>query len=322
MAEKLDCLLPLPLLPLTMEALDREFTVHRLWQVDDKDAMIARLAPTTRFVAAGGHAGIDGALMDRMPGIEIVANFGVGYDTIDVKAAEQRGIIVTNTPDVLNEDVADIAIGLLIATVRELPQADRYLRSGQWPAANYPLTRATLRGRSLGIAGLGRIGKAIAKRAEAFGLSIAYYGRSRQDDVAYAYHDSILSLAKAVDTLVLILPGGPATRNLVNAEVLEALGPNGILINVARGTVVDEPALIEALRKGTILSAGLDVFAEEPKVPEALIAMDNVVLLPHVGSATQHTRAAMGQLLVDNLTSWRDGKGPLTPVPETPWKKA
>jgi lactate dehydrogenase-like 2-hydroxyacid dehydrogenase len=316
-----DLLLPLPLLPHTMATLDREFRVHRLWQAEDKDALIAGIAPTTRFIAAGGHAGVDGALMDRLPKLEIIANFGVGYDTIDAKAAAARGILVTNTPDVLNEEVADTAMGLLLATARELPQAERYLRAGKWPSGNYPLTRGTLRGRRLGIVGLGRIGKAIAKRAEAFGLAIEYYGRTRQSDVAYPYHDSVVGLARAVDTLMVIVPGGAATKDLIDAAVLEALGPKGILINVARGTVVDEAALIEALRTGTILSAGLDVFAEEPTVPEALMAMENVVLLPHVGSASLHTRQAMGQLLVDNLTSWRDGKGPITPVAETPWPR-
>src|SRR5689334_2422932 len=215
-----DLLLPLAILPHTMETLDREFTVHRLWQAEDKDALIARIAPTTRFIAAGGHAGVDGALMDRLPQLEIIGNFGVGYDTIDAKGAATRGIVVTNTPDVLNEEVADTAMGLLLATARELPQAERYLRAGHWPSGNYPLTRGTLRGRTLGIAGLGRIGKVIARRAEAFGLQIAYTGRSPQAGVAYRYYASIVDLARAVDTLMLILPGGSETKNLVNAEVL------------------------------------------------------------------------------------------------------
>ena len=322
MTSKLDLLLPLPLHDHAMAGLDAAFAVCRLWEEKDADAAITRLAQSCRFIAAGGHAGVDDALMSRLPKLEIIANFGVGYDTIDAAAAARRGIIVTNTPDVLNEDVADLALGLLIATVRELPQAERYLRAGQWPAAHFPLARATLRGRTLGIVGLGRIGKEIAKRAESFGLAIAYTGRQKQSDVPYAYCPSVLALAEAVDTLVLILPGGPQTRNLIDAAVLKALGPEGILINVARGSVVDEPALIEALQSGTILSAGLDVFADEPNVPEALIALDNVVLTPHIGSATVHTRRAMAQLVVDNLVSWRDGEGPLTPVKETPWPKA
>lgn len=321
MPDKPDLLLPAPLLPETMTALEGEFTLHRLWSADDRDAMLARLAGHCRFVGVGAHAIVDAALIDRLARLELIANFGVGYDAVDVAAAARRGIIVTNTPDVLNEEVADIAMGLLIATARQLPQADRYLRAGRWLEAPFPLTKGTLRGRSLGIVGLGRIGKAIARRAEAFGLTVSYYGRSKQDGVAYPYHATLLGLAKAVDTLMIIVPGGAETRSMVNAAVLEALGPTGILINVARGTVVDEPALIEALSRGTILGAGLDVFAEEPKVPQALIDLDNVVLLPHVGSASVHTRIAMGQLVIDNLVSWRDGKGPLTPVAETPWPR-
>jgi lactate dehydrogenase-like 2-hydroxyacid dehydrogenase len=246
---------------------------------------------------------------------------GVGYDIVDAKWAGEHGIIVTNTPDVLNEEVADLAIGLLLATVRQIPQCDRYLRAGKWLEKPYPLT-ATLRERTMGILGLGRIGKAIAKRAEAFGIAIAYHGRNQQADVPYAYHPTLAGLAEACDILMIIAPGGPETRNIVNKEILEALGPNGILINVARGTLVDEPALITALREGKILSAGLDVFADEPRVPQELIDMEQVVLLPHVGSASHHTRNAMGQLVVDNLASWAAGKGPLTPVAETSWPRA
>jgi lactate dehydrogenase-like 2-hydroxyacid dehydrogenase len=322
MPAKPDLLIPLPFLAHTMDTLDREFAVHRLWEASDKDALVDGLARSCRFLAAGSHAAVDGALMNRLPKLEIIANFGVGYDTIDAQEAGRRGIIVTNTPDVLNEEVADTAMALLLATVREVPQAERHVRAGKWLSGGYRLSRATLRGRTLGIVGLGRIGKAIARRAEAFGLTIAYTGRTRQADVAYAYHPSVLALAEAVDTLLLIVPGGEATRNLVDAAVLKALGPDGILVNMARGSVVDEAALVAALRDGTILSAGLDVFAEEPRVPQALLAMENVVLLPHIGSASQHTREAMGQLLVDNLTSWRDRGVPITPVPETPWPRS
>jgi lactate dehydrogenase-like 2-hydroxyacid dehydrogenase len=322
LSNKPDLLLPLPLFPRTMASLDQEFNVLRLWEAPDPNEALESIGPVVRFVAAGGHAGVDGALMDRLPKLEIIANFGVGYDTIDAKEAGRRGVIVTNTPDVLNEEVADTAMGLLLATARELPQAERHLRAGLWTEGTYPLTRGTLRGRTLGIAGLGRIGKAIAKRAEAFGLAIAYYGRSRQAEVAYPYYPSLIALAEAVDTLMLVLPGGAATRNLVGREVLDALGPQGILINIGRGSVVDEAALAEALKAGRILSAGLDVFADEPNVPPELMALENVVLLPHVGSASEHTRGAMGQLLVDNLVSWREGKGPLTPVAETPWPRA
>ncbi|WP_043879709.1 2-hydroxyacid dehydrogenase [Azorhizobium caulinodans] len=285
------------------------------------DAVIASEAGEIRGLATKGKLKVDGAFMDRLPKLEIISNFGVGYDTVDAAAAAERGIIVTNTPDVLNEEVADLALGLLLATVRELPQADRYVRAGGWLKGAFPLS-ATLRDRKVGIVGMGRIGKAIAKRVEAFGLPIVYHTRRPQADVPYKHYDNLVAMARDVDTLILILPGGAATRNLVNAEVLAALGPRGVLVNVARGTVVDETALLKALQDKTIAAAGLDVFVDEPRVPEAFFALDNVVLLPHVGSATHHTRNAMGQLVVDNLVSWFAGKGPVTPVAETPWPKA
>jgi lactate dehydrogenase-like 2-hydroxyacid dehydrogenase len=316
-----DLLLPRPMISQTIAALEREFTVHKLWEAEDAAALQAEVADRVRFLAAGAHAVVDEPLLRALPRLEIVANFGVGYDSIDAAGAARHGVVVTNTPDVLNEEVADLAMGLLIATVREIPQSDKYLREGKWPSSHYPLTQGTLRGRTLGIVGLGRIGKAIAKRAEAFGLSIAYYGRRKQADVAYLHYPTVLALAQAVDTLMIIVPGGAETRNLIDSEVLKALGPSGILINVARGTVVDEEALIDALAAKQILGAGLDVFADEPNVPARLLGLDNVVLLPHIGSASVHTRIAMGQLVVDNLVSWRDGKGPVTPVHETPWPR-
>ncbi len=207
----------------------------------------------------------------------------------------------------------------MLATIRQIPQADAYLRRGEWLKAPFPLT-ATLRGRKVGVLGLGRIGKAIAARCEAFGVSIAYTGRARQADVAYDYHPSVLDLAAACDVLIVIAPGGEGTRKIVNAAVLEALGPDGVLINVARGSLVDEAALVAALQRGVIAAAGLDVFEVEPCLPKELAAMENVVLLPHVGSASVHTRNAMGQLVVDNLVSWFERGRPLTPVPETPWR--
>lgn len=321
MTDKPDLLVTSPMMPLIIDGLAPAFTLHRLDLVADPDAMIDRVAPTCRFAVTGAHAHIDEAFMARLPKLEIVANMGVGYDTVDAAAAGRRGIIVTNTPDVLTEDVADLALGLLLATVRELPQSDRFLREGRWLAGQYPLTRATLRGRRMGIVGLGRIGKAIARRAEAFGVPIAYFGRRRQEDVSYTFFDDLEAMARAVDILMVVIPGGPSTKNLIDARILAALGADGILINVARGSVVDAPALIAALRDRTIYSAGLDVFADEPNVPQALIDMEHVVLLPHVGSATVHTRAGMGQLVVDNILSWKAGKGPLTPVVETPWPR-
>jgi lactate dehydrogenase-like 2-hydroxyacid dehydrogenase len=261
---------------------------------------------------------VNGALMEKLPKLEIVANFGVGYDSVDVKWAGAHGIVVTNTPDVLNEEVADTTLALLLQTVRQLPQSERYLRAGKWLEKPFPLSH-TLRDRTIGMVGMGRIGKAIARRIEAFGVPIVYHSRKPGAGVSYKHYPDLVSMARDVDVLVVIVPGGAATKNMINAEVLKALGKNGILINVARGSVVDEPALIEALKSKTILSAGLDVFADEPRVPKELMEMDHVVLLPHVGSASHYTRRAMGQLLVDNLASWAKGAGPLTPVPETPW---
>ena len=303
--------------PVVVDGIAANFTLLRAWEQADKDGYIREVASEVRGLAPGSHGKVDGALFDRLPNLEIVSNFGVGYDTIDAKEAERRGIIVTNTPDVLTDEVADLALGLLLATVRQLPQVDRYLRAGEWLKKPYPLT-ATLRGRKVGILGLGRIGKAVAKRLEAFGLEIAYHGRSKQD-VPYRYEPTLLGLATWCDVLLSVAPGGKETDGMIGAEVLKALGPDGILINVGRGSVVDEKALIEALHAKTILTAGLDVFTDEPRVPAELIAMDHVVLLPHVGSASVETRRAMGQLVVDNLVSWFSGKGPKTPVAETPY---
>jgi lactate dehydrogenase-like 2-hydroxyacid dehydrogenase len=314
-----EVLMPAPMMPMIAEGIASRFPLHRLWEAADREAAMEQLSARIRAMAAGGtHALVDATLMKRFPNLEIVASFGVGYDHVDAKWAAEHGIIVTNTPDVLNEEVADTAMGLLLSTVRQLPQADRYVRSGQWEQKNFPLT-ATLRGRTLGIIGLGRIGRAIARRAEAFGLPIAYHSRRPQPGVPYLYYPRLRDLAEAVDILLVMTPGGAQTTHLVDAAVLEALGPQGILINVSRGSVVDEVALIEALQSGKILTAGLDVYADEPRVPRALLEMDHVVLFPHVGSATQHTRDAMGQLVIDNLIAYADGKGPITPVAETPW---
>lgn len=312
-----DILMPSPMTPLVIEGLEKTVALHKLWEAPDREAELARLAPKIVGMAVGaGHQPVDAAFMGRFPNLKIVSSFGVGYDHVDAAWAGQHGIIVTNTPDVLNEEVADTALGLLLCTVRRLPQADRYLREGKWMDGAFPLSDS-LRDKTMGILGLGRIGKAIARRAEACGVKIVYHGRSRQADVAYPYYASLIEMAKAVDILMVITPGGPGTNKLVNADVLAALGPRGVLINVARGSVVDEAALVAALREGTIAAAGLDVFEVEPCVPAGLIGMDNVVLLPHVGSASVATRRAMGQLVVDNLLSFFAGKGALTPVPET-----
>lgn len=301
------------------EQLDERFRAHKLYEASDPDAMIAELGASVRAVAAGSHRNVDTDLMDKLPNLEIVANFGVGYDNVDANSAGKRGIIVTNTPDVLSDEVADTAIGLMINAVRELPQAEKFLRDGKWTSANYPLTPNTLREKRLGIAGLGRIGKSIAERAESFGLNISYYGRSDQK-IAYTFYDSLKELAENVDIIISVLPGGAATNKAYNEDVFKALGPDGTFINIGRGSTVDEDALIAALENGTIRSAGLDVFDQEPHVPEALMALPNAVLLPHVGSGSIYTRNAMGQLLVDNLTNWFENGKPLTPVAETPFQ--
>jgi len=307
-----------PLRPVIAKGL-AGFTLRELAAAAERDAALASLA-NVRAMAVTTMARIDEPLLARLPELQIISSFGVGYDHIDVRAAGKRGIVVTNTPDVLTEEVADTALGLLLCTVRELPQAERYLRAGRWRQGNYPLTRATLRNRSVGIVGLGRIGVAIARRLDAFGVPVVYHTRTPRPDVPYRYYPQLIDMARAIDTLMIVVPGGAATKNLINAAILEALGPDGIVINVARGSVVDEPAFIAALRDRKIMATGLDVFAHEPDVPEELVAMNNVVLLPHVGSASVFTREKMDQLVVDNLLAWAAGKPPLTPVPETPWR--
>jgi lactate dehydrogenase-like 2-hydroxyacid dehydrogenase len=315
-----DVLMPIEGMGDIAGGIEKRMRLHRLWREADPEAALRRLAPKIRGVAAGSHqATVDAALMRRLPNLQIVASFGVGYDHVDAKWAGEHGIIVTHTPGVLDEEVADTAFGLMLATVRQLPQAERYLREGRWPSGAFPLT-ASLRGRTLGILGLGRIGKVIARRAVAFGLDVVYHGRKPQEGAPYLYYPTLIGMVRACKILMVVAPGGAQTKNIVNREILEALGPDGILINISRGSLVDEDALIEALAKRKILAAGLDVFADEPNVPAALIVLDNAVLLPHVGSASRHTRQAMADLVVANLYSWIDGKGPLTPTPETPWK--
>jgi len=308
-------LMPGPMHPAVAAGLEGHCELIRLWEETDRDAVLASRRDEIVAVASGGGR-IDGPFLDRLPAVRIVAGFGVGYDRIDASAAAERGVVVTNTPGVLDDEVADTALGLLLMTVRELPQAERYLREGKWQDGAYPLTRATMHGRRMGILGLGRIGQAIADRVAPFGISVAYHNRHRKD-VDYDYYPSLVEMARDVDILMIVIPGGGSTRHLVDAEVLKALGPEGILINVARGTVVDEQALVDALRTTTILSAGLDVFEHEPKVHPDLVTLPNAVLLPHVGSATIPTRTAMGNLVVDNLRNWLTQGTPLTPVPES-----
>lgn len=312
-----------PMLPLIETGAAEAYDVQRLHQAEDRNAFLADVGPRIEAICTGGHTGVrtDASLIDRCPQLKVIANFGVGYDTIDCAAAAKRGVIVTNTPDVLTEEVADTTLGLLINTVREFYKAEKWLRDGHWGKdGDYRLTPGSLRGRRVGVAGLGRIGKAIAVRCEAFGLPVSYYGRSRQADVSYPYYPDLVALARAVDTLIIATPGGAGTSKIVNAEVLQALGPQGVLINISRGSTVDEPALIDALRRGVIMAAGLDVFVNEPNLDPAFLTLENVSLLPHVGSASQHTRDAMAQLVVDNLVAYAARKAPPTPVAETPFK--
>jgi len=297
----------------TQERLDKEFSCHRLYEAKDRAAALKELAPKVRGLATFGGGGADASLMDALPELEIISNFGVGVDAIDLDAAKKRGIIVTNTPDVLNDCVAETALALTLNVMRKFPQAEQYLRSGDWARRGaYPLT-ASVGGKTMGILGLGRIGEAIAERAVAFGMNVRYHNR-RKKDVPYPYDPDPVTLAKNADVLVVVTPGGAETDRLVNTKVLDALGPQGYLVNIARGSVVDEPVLIKYLQQGKIAGAGLDVFADEPRVPAGFLALDNAVLLPHVGSATAETRTAMGNLQVNNLLRHFAGKPVLTRV--------
>lgn len=300
-----------PMLQSCMDALDEAFTVHRLWEAQDQDALVARVAPRVRGIATA--KGCPGALIGKLPKLEIIGSFGVGYDSVDVETAKKRGVRVTNTPDVLNDAVAELTVGLMVALCRRLPQGDAYVRAGKWLNGPYPLTRQ-LTGASVGIVGLGRIGKEIARRLDAMRMTISYHGRNAQPDQPYTYHADLTEMARAVDWLVTIAPATPETIGMINREVLTALGPEGSFVNVARGTLVDEPAMVELLQSGKLGGAALDVFADEPRVPEALLALDNVVLAPHVGSATHHTRWAMGDMVVRNLRAHFAGEKLISPV--------
>ena len=301
--------------PFLMEPLQAAYEVHdRLHESDP--AAFARVAPLIRAVAGGGESKVPRSLMEQLPALEMVSIMGVGYDGVDVAAALEKRIPVTHTPGVLNDEVADLAIGLMLSVARRIPLADRYVRAGRWAKEGaMPLARK-VSGARLGIVGLGRIGQAIASRAEAFGMSIAYTGRGAKAELAYTFYPTAQALAAQVDFLIVITPGGAGTRHMINAEVLKALGPEGYLINVARGSVVDEAALVDALQQGVIAGAALDVFEKEPHPTEALWSMDNVVLTPHMASGTVQTRHAMAKLAVDNLRAHFAGQALFTPVPE------
>ena len=307
-----------PAKPTIVKGLEAACTVRKAVDAHDRDAFIAEHGQVRAIACAQGL--MSASLLEHFPKLEIISSFGVGYDNVDVKYAAAHNITVTNTPAVLTEEVADTALGLLLCTVRELPQAERYVRAGKWLEKGYPLSKATLRNRTVGMVGMGAIGQAIARRLEAFGVPVVYHTRQRRPELGYRHYPRLVDMARDVDTLMVIVPGGAATQNMINAEVLDALGPNGIVINMARGSVVDEPALIKALQDGRIMAAGLDVYAKEPEVPKALMDMENVVLLPHLGSASVDTRNKMDQLVVDNILAWAAGKPPLTPVAETPWR--
>jgi len=290
----------------TLERLQNEFSAVKLWEAADREAAL-KAAARMRGLAHFGHSKVDGKLMDALPKLEIISNFGVGVDQIDLDAAKKRNIIVTNTPDVLNDCVADCAMALVLNTLRKFPQSEAYLRSGFWPARGpYPLA-TSVGGKTMGILGLGRIGEAIAKRALGFGMKIRYHNRNKKN-VPYPYDADLVTLAKNSDVLMIVTPGGAETAKLVNAKVLDALGPQGFLVNVARGSVVDEMVLLRYLQEKKIAGAGLDVFEHEPKVPPEFFTLDNAVLFPHVASATAETRKAMGDLQVENLLLHFAGK--------------
>ena len=300
--------------PLLAPQLQAAFTVHeRLHETDP--AAFSAIAPQIQAIAASGDSKVPAELIARLPALKIISVMGVGYDGVDVAAAKAQGALVTHTPNVLNDDVADLAIGLMLCAARQLPAADRYVREGHWPGGAMPLARK-MSGARLGLVGMGRIGQAIAQRALAFGMSIAYTSRNPRAELNYRYLSSATALAAESDFLVLITPGGAGTRKMIDAEVLAALGAKGILVNVARGSVVDEAALIDALERGVIAGAGLDVFENEPQVPARLRALPQVVLTPHIGSATNATRQAMADLAFNNLKAHFAGRPLLSPVPE------
>ena len=309
-----DILVIAPLPSFLYDPLKADYRCHDYYRSSHKPGLLAAEGARVRALVQGGGTVTPATLLDQLPKLEIISVFGVGYDGVPVEYCKRRGLKVTNTPDVLTDDVADVALALILMTGRGFVHLNRFVQAHEWEKRGPELT-TKLGGRKVGILGLGRIGKAIAQRVAAMGMKVSYTGRKRQD-VLYPFVPDLKSLAAEVDFLVVACPGGEATRNIVDAGVLAALGRKGTLINIARGSIVDEPALVSALASGTIKGAGLDVFADEPHIPEALFALDNVVLLPHVGSATRETRQAMGDLCKANLDAWFAGKGVLTLIPE------
>lgn len=308
-----EVLMTAPLEPSLMAGLDAAFTTHRLWQAKDRGAFLAEIGPHVRAVVTRSAMGIDQALMDALPKLEIVSIFGVGADKVDLDAAKARGIRVTNTPDVQTEDTADYGIGLLLALARKIVVGDRYVREGHWRNGLLP-SSTRVYGKRLGIVGLGRIGAAVARRAQAFAMDVSYTGPRPKPDVPYRYFNDAKALAAHVDFVILTCPGGPETANLVDAGFLKALGPEGMLVNIARASVIDEEALVTALTDGTIKAAALDVFPDEPNVSDALLKLPNLVVEPHIASTTVETRQAIADLVLDNVKSYFAGRGPLTPL--------
>lgn len=302
-----------PMMPHVEAALESAYFVHRYWEAQDKTALLREVGERVHGVATNGHSGCAPEILAALPNLQIIASYGVGYDAIDVGACKARGVRVTNTPDVLNDAVAEITFGLMISLCRRIPQADAFTRAGRWRNGAYALT-GELTGAKVGILGLGRIGKEIARRCQVFKMQVVYHGRREQPYEPYPYYADLVEMAEAVDWLVVIAPGSAETNGIVSRHVMEALGPKGHLVNVARGSLVDEAAMVELLQSGGLGGAALDVFEDEPNVPEALFALDNVVLSPHQGSATQKTRSAMGDLVVRNLAAHFAGDLLLTPV--------
>jgi hydroxypyruvate reductase len=309
-----DILVTAPLPPFLYEPLRADYRCHDYLQASDKARFLAAEGARIRGLVQAGGTVTPTELLDQLPKLEIISVFGVGYDGVPIAYCRKRELKVTNTPDVLTDDVADVALALILMTGRGFVRLNRFVHAGEWGKRSAELT-TKLAGRKVGVLGLGRIGKAIAERVSAMGMNVAYTGRKPQN-VTYEYVRDLKTLAAGVDFLVVACPGGEATRNMVNAEVLAALGRKGTLINIARGSIVDEPALVAALKEGVIKGAGLDVFVDEPRIPAELLAMENVVLLPHVGSATRETRQAMGDLCKANLDAYFGGKGVLTLIPE------
>ncbi len=301
-------------MPHVMEALEKAYTLHKLFEAKDLDAFLEEVAPRIRAIATGGHNGASAALIDALPKLEIISSVGVGTDAIDVAHAKERGVIVCNTPGVLDDDVANLAIALLLAVSRKLVSYDRYVREGRWAREGHPPLTRSIAGSKVGILGMGRIGQTIAEKLKVFHCEMAYHTRNPRPDLPYRHEPDLAKLAADSDVLIVIVPGGRGTEKLVDRRVIDALGPDAILINVARGSVVDEDALVAALKEGRLGGAGLDVFVDEPNVPPALFAMENVVLQPHQGSATVETRRAMGDLMLNNLAAHFAGEKLLSPL--------